>query len=402
MTNLPMNLRLRSTKQLAMPVLLLYVVLLGTASLFAQEAEEDASLAPPEILTTLPEQYADDVRQFQGIASLEVCSNDCLWAAWYTGGKGEEFENSVLVSFSNDAARTWSLVMAIDPDGMGPVRAFDPALWHDPNGNLWLFWCQSYHYYDGRCGVWAMRTANPEDGKTANWSSPVRLCDGIMMNKPTVDSQGRFLYPVSVWRHPHSLNLDTPKGAFCYVSLDQGESVTLLGQTFLPDQESIHDEPMIIQRKDGSLKMYLRTTYGIGEAISEDGGKTWTDTVASKIKNTSSRFFIRRLQSGALLLVKNGPIDQDVGRSQLTAFVSDDDGETWIGGLMFEERGDTSYPDGGQSDDGTITIVYDYNRYTDREILCARFTEEDVRQGKFVSPQSATRILINKATGKFQ
>lgn len=386
-------------KQLTKSVLLLCVVLWGSVPLRSQEVE-DASLLPPKIVTNLTGQYADDARQFQGIASLEVCSNTCLWSAWYTGGNGEEFENSILVSFSKDAGETWSTIMAIDPDEKGPVRAFDPSLWHDPDGNLWLFWQQSYHYYDGRCGVWAMKTAHPEDGKDALWSDPVRLCDGIMMNKPTVDREGRWLYPVAVWRHPHTLNLDTPKGAFCYVSRNKGKTVTQLGQIYLADAESIHDEQMIVQRKDGSLKMYLRTTYGIGESVSTDRGKTWTDTVPSKIKNTSSRFFIRRLQSGALLLVKNGPIDQDVGRCQLTAYISDDDGETWTGGLMFEERGDTSYPDGGQSDDGVITIVYDFNRFSDREILCTRFTEEDVRQGKFVSPQCKTRILINKATGQ--
>ncbi len=50
----------------------------------------------------------------------------------------------------------------------------------------------------------------------------------------------------------------------------------------------------------------------------------------------TSRFFVRRLKSGALLLVKHGPLDKRVKREQLTAFVSDDDGKTWQGGLLLD------------------------------------------------------------------
>ena len=41
---------------------------------------------------------------------------------------------------------------------------------------------------------------------------------------------------------------------------------------------------------------------------SSDGGQTWSAPTPSGISNPSTRFFIRRLQSGKLLLVKNGPV----------------------------------------------------------------------------------------------
>jgi hypothetical protein len=43
--------------------------------------------------------------------------------------------------------------------------------------------------------------------------------------------------------------------------------------------------------------------------------------------------------------------------------------------------------------------VYDFNRKTDKEILLAVFTEEDVAAKKLVDSRSALRLLINKATG---
>ena len=58
-----------------------------------------------------------------------------------------------------------------------------------------------------------------------------------------------------------------------------------------------------------------------------------------------------------------------------------------------------SYPDGFQAPDGLIHILYDWNRHTDAEILMAKFREEDVLAGKFVSPDAKPRILVNKALG---
>jgi hypothetical protein len=83
----------------------------------------------------------------------------------------------------------------------------------------------------------------------------------------------------------------------------------------------------------------------------------------------------------------------------LSAWLSDDDGVTWQGGLMLDERTGISYPDGVQAPDGTIYISYDRNRATDGEILMARFTEEDILAGKLVGPRSKLRMLISRPLG---
>jgi hypothetical protein len=41
----------------------------------------------------------------------------------------------------------------------------------------------------------------------------------------------------------------------------------------------------------------------------------------------------------------------------MTAFVSDDDGATWNGGLLLDER-ESSYPDGIQAEDGTTSVLW--------------------------------------------
>jgi hypothetical protein len=47
----------------------------------------------------------------------------------------------------------------------------------------------------------------------------------------------------------------------------------------------------------------------------------------------------------------------------MTAFVSENDGATWKGGLLLDER-ESSYPDGVQAEDSTLFVIYDHQRYT--------------------------------------
>ena len=154
---------------------------------------------------------------------------------------------------------------------------------------------------------------------------------------------------------------------------------------------------MIIERKDKSLWMLARTSKGIMESTSTDGGRTWSKPSNSIIKHPVARFHIRRLASGRILFIKHGKtIDSHKDRSLLSAWLSDDDGKSWNGGLILDERKGISYPDGFQSPDGTLYISYDRNRSTDGEILLARFTEEDILARKLVGSKSKLRMLISR------
>ncbi|MDR1964815.1 MAG: glycoside hydrolase [Planctomycetaceae bacterium] len=378
------------------PIFSLIVMIIFVQFNFAQEFP--GVLDAPSILKPVPAEYGNDKRQFQGIPSMTIAPNGRLWATWYSGGTGEGDKNYVLLATSGDAGKTWTEpIFAIDVPG--PVRTFDPSMWTDPEGKVWLFWAQSFHLWDGRAGVWCAITdsGNRED---AVWSEPRRLCDGIMMCKPIADSKNRWLLPVAIWNN----NVDhqdkkIPFGSSIIASEDNGKTWNFLGNAVIPKNEISCDENMIVERKDGSFFMWIRAKYGIAETNSLDGGKTWSEPKRSGIPHTASRFFVRRLQSGKLLLVKHGGISQQTGRSHLTAMLSDDDGKSWNGHLLLDERAGVSYPDGDQAKDGTIFIIYDFNRTGEKEILMARFTEEDILAGNIVSQNSTLRILVNKATG---
>jgi hypothetical protein len=66
---------------------------------------------------------------------------------------------------------------------------------------------------------------------------------------------------------------------------------------------------------------------------------------------------------------------------------------------MLDERLGVSYPDGQQTKDGLIHIIYDFNRTADRNILMAVFREEDAAAGKVVSRDARLRQLVSKGSG---
>jgi hypothetical protein len=307
-----------------------------------------------------------------------------LWAVY--GRDVESPRNFQVLRCSDDDGRSWSEVKLMILPRQG-VRAMSGCIWSDPRGRLWVFWGQSAGQADGRFGVWAIVTGDP-DADDPQWSAPRRIGDGILLNKPTVLAAGDWLLTASVWKADNSIRV--------YASTDQGKTFTLRGTANVPDPATRGpDEPMIVQRRDGSLWMMVRVQ-GLAETVSQDGGKTWTPVERIAIQHPTSRFFLRRLNSGALLLVKHGPLDQRTGREQLMAFVSDDDGRSWQGGLMLDERQHVTYPDGVQAPDGTIYVIYDYNRTPDGMILMATFREEDVRAGKPLSDKIRLRLEVDR------
>jgi predicted neuraminidase len=362
-------------------------------------ADRDPAVAAPSVDLSPGPEYADDQRPFQGIPGIERAPGGRLWATWYAGGETEGPENYVLLVTSGDDGATWSApALVVDPPGM--VRAYDPCLWVDPLGRLWLFWAQSYGWWDGRAGVWAIRTDQP-DAAEPQWSEPRRLCDGIMMNKPVALSSGEWALPAAIWSiqprtgdGEHTHELGERAGSNMVVSLDEGGTWEYRGGSTVPGRAC--DEHHIIELRDDRLWMLVRTDYGIGESYSLDRGRRWSPGRPSWIPHIpAARFFIRRLTSGNLLLVKHRPPDGRT-RSHLEAYLSEDDGRSWIGGLSIDERASVSYPDATQSGDGLIYLIYDYDRTGGREILMATFREADVLAGQTVSPGARLGVLVNK------
>lgn len=367
------------------------------------EKVADFALQTPKLNTSPLPEYDYDQLDYGMTIGIDRTPGGRLWACWVAGGDSPAAY--FVLATSDDDGATWSrprlVVDTHDKDLPRPRSTLVGNLWTDPLGRMWLFFDQSMDMFDGRGGVWATVCENP-DAAEPKWSTPKRITDGVMLNKPTVLSTGEWMAPVSLDQRggfgPFKgcfTELDSKRGANVFVSTDQGKTWQRRGAAVFPSPN--WHEHMIVERKDGSLWMLARTGKGIMESQSTDAGRTWSKPQPSSINHPVARFFIRRLASGNLLLVKHGAlIDKHDGRSQLTAWLSDDDGKTWVGGLMLDERTGVSYPDGLQATDSAIYISYDRNRAKDGEILLARFTEKDVLAKKLVDSDSKLKMLISR------
>ncbi|MEZ0299867.1 MAG: sialidase family protein [Candidatus Methylacidiphilales bacterium] len=384
----------------------------------------DLALIPPILNTDPLPRYDYDRLDYGMTIGLERTRGGRLWACWVGGG--DNHKAFFVLATSDDDGTSWSKPrLVIDPhDDALPLarRTIVGTLWLDPRGRLWLFFDQSMAYFDGRGGNWYTRCEEP-DADNPQWTTPVRIWHGCTLNKPTVRSTGEWLLPVSLWNrgkippkyHVSNLpegdeerirpnpfsgafkELDHLRMANVLVSHDEGVTWQLWGGVAYPSPD--FDEHHLVERRDGSIWMTARTgwDHGMYHSVSLDGGVTWSKP-GKYLEQVSSRHFIRRLASGRLLMVKHGmPVQtRPPVRSHLTAYLSDDDGKTWRGGLLLDERAAVSYPDGTQAPDGRIFISYDWNRDEEGNVLLARFTEEDVLTGRCVSPGSALQVLISR------
>lgn len=381
--------------------------------------ENNSSLTPANVyVNPTEERFQDYYRRWQGIPSIEVTDQGRIFVNFYTGQDAEVGGNIMMLCISDNDGKSFHSCATVVEHPDPECRIYDPNLWIDPNGHLWMSYTQARGFNDARSGVWVVICEHP-DADELIWSSPRRIANGIMMNKPTITKNGEWLFPCAIWcdksgsipteRH----NLENEQFSNVYASNDKGKTISLRGHADVPQRS--FDEHMIVEKKDGTLWMLVRTFYGIGESFSTDGGYTWTPGKKSHIDGPCSRFFIRRLKSGRLLMINHYDFDQRIdlddimsqgdvkswkGRSHLTAMLSDDDGKTWPYTLLLDERNEVSYPDAKEAADGYIYVTYDWERVKQREILMARFTEEDILNGTISSEKGQLRILVNKALGQ--
>ena len=112
-----------------------------------------------------------------------------------------------------------------------------------------------------------------------------------------------------------------------YYSDDDGESWQQgSGDAIVPGGGA---EPVVVERKDGSVLMVIRTRLShIYRCESDDGGDTWNVPVPMPLVSPGAPSNMKRIPStGDLLLVWNHSLE--MRRNPLTAAISTDDGETW-------------------------------------------------------------------------
>ena len=364
-------------------------------------------VTPTLILDPFPS-YEKKYLPFAMAASMESTPKGRLWTCW---AGGEDGPNAyLLASYSDDQGKSWcDPVFVIDPQAHGlKMGTRLGSFWCDPKGRLWLFFHQSVGMFDGSCSNWFVRCDDPDAEKPV-WSEPVSIGFGASLNKPIVRQNGEWVLPVSLWERWHIdkpfadyyHELDPVRGANVFVSDDEGASWWFRGGIIFED--SCFNEHSVVELPDGRLWMLSRGMQAAFQSFSADGGATWQPQ-QTFFPHVNSKAVFRRLQSGNILLIKHGTdivtapprkAAEDWGvRKELTAFLTADEGQTWSGGLLLDERESVSYPDIAQAPNGDIYVHYDRDRAGAAEILFARFREEDVVAGALVGKDASLKNLV--------
>lgn len=149
-------------------------------------------------------------------------------------------------------------------------------------------------------------------------------------------------------------------------------------------------QPALAIKKDGTIAAYMRDNGPPPQlhyySESEDGGKTWSDVVDSKVVNPGSGSDIVTLANGNWVLAYN---DLEDGRWSLAVSLSEDEGKTWKYTRHIEfdktKKDKFSYPSIIQGKDGMIHVIYTYQKYNtfpydDDTIKYIRFSEEWIKE----------------------
>ncbi len=346
------------------------------------------------------EQFASGRRVWQGIPGIERTRKGRLFATFYSGGTKEQLGNFCPLILSDDDGATWTEPIAAAYRGED-YRCFDSCLWMDPLGRLWFTWAISPEH-----AVWGVLCDDP-DAATLSWTKPRIIGRDVMLQKPVALTTGEWLFPIAVWRDGVFVLRDcttqqADKRSFVYRSANHGKTLVKLGGADVPGRS--FDEHMVLEMRDGTLRMFVRTRDGIGQSTSYDRGHTWTPGVDTGWGGPCSRFWIGRLRSGNILLVNHYKFK---GRSNLTAMLSRDECRSWEGHLLLDGRDSVSYPDVTEDAEGHIYIIYDRDRggflhslrdaeKRAREILLAKVTEQDIFAGQVVGKESFLQRIISK------
>ena len=382
----------------------------------------DLELMPPVVNANPdPKVYGFDKIDFAMNAGMARTRGGRLVALWHAGADGPR--SYVAGTWSDDDGKTWQGTKFVigNRDPLFYVGASAPIyrtivisnVWAAPDGTLRIYAFQAMNQFDDRGVLFEIVCRDPDAAEPV-WEPAKFLYYGSAHNKPTVLKDGTWIIPADFELCTYLTDnaftdLDPLRGCGVLASTDGGRTWTRRGAA-RPDDDRHYCEHSILERADGGLHMVLRTGKGTMVSESADGGWTWTKPVLpDSFRQPVSRCSCIRLASGRWLLVKNGFTPMEIvtkenddpkhrwwtPRSRLTAFVSDDEGRTWKGGLRLDPRERVAYPDAFQAPDGSIYVTYDHDRNTKSDqLLFAKFTEADVLAEKIVTPGMSLQNVI--------
>ena len=258
----------------------------------------------------------------------------------FTGGRGDAASAVLAARHSDDGGKTWSDKDEVVVPQIGKQNVMSVSLLRLADGRIALFYLVKNSNADCRPHV----QFSGDEAKT--WTKP-RSCVTepvylVLNNNRAVQlkvgkAAGRIILPVA----RHSRADDKPgfhRGvATCYYSDDGGATFRKSDAELEapPESRSGLQEPLVVERRDGSLLMLCRTDRGCQyRSESTDAGATWSEARPTDLASPLSPASVARIPAtNDLMLVWNDHSAVDPAlkdkRTPLTVAVSSDEGQTW-------------------------------------------------------------------------
>jgi len=284
---------------------------------------------------------------------VELKNGDVL-AAWF-GGTGEG-KPDVAIWSSRRSNGQWSTPVELvrEPE----IACYNPVLFHSADGKLWF-----YYKFGPHPNVWsAGRRFSTDEGKT--WSAVEHLPAGLygpIRAKPLVLPEGTIVSGTSVESY-------RSWAAWIERSTDNGQTWTRIGPIAAPDDPAAKIgtygiiQPSVVQLKNGTLRMYARSTEQIGKicvADSHDGGLHWSAVHRLDLPNPNSGIDAVSLRDGRVVTIFNNTTK---GRTPLNLAVSTDGERFRVFHTLESDPGEFSYPSMIQASNGDLYATYTWNR----------------------------------------
>jgi len=366
-----------------------------------------------------------NLRIFQGCPQVEISEGGRLWATWF--GSNVQAERAPyhkdqfsIISTSADDGRTWKEVFVFDPSELLGGGASDPMLWRDPEGNIRFIGLRNIDFRgkdEFASSAWEFTMLDPENEHTA-WTAPRLLGNkNISVMKPLIFPDGTIMRSMDDFKL-----VGVPDKVRIRFLKEGVDGRPIFVSEFPVDNDAVFAEQMPIIRKDGSLFTFYRARKGQKFAESFDGGKSWKlGGYYPKQFSINTKCILKTLPSGRVLLVANDvQMKEENGRrtyfytdengrqreltkhrtsrTRMTAWLSDDDGQTFPHRLLLCDDGQISYPSAALGKDGAIYIVYDQGRGVigQHTIFLSKITEEDILAGELVEEQSFLNNIVSR------
>ena len=282
-------------------------------------------------------------------STIAEAANGDLVVVWYGGSYESADDQTLFLARRKQGERAWHPPEALIRNSF------------QPPGNAVVFRAGS----DRLCIVWARMEASRPLRRGGGWGQTRLLFRTSKDNGITWSKDHLFLDGVREGLHNVPISLGSgvlllPLGHSFAGSSDDGLTWERLGAVTGGGQ------PTTIQRTDGTLLTLLRKSPHIMQTESRDDGRTWSQAIASELKNPDSGIAMTRLRHGHLVLLFN---DSSTDRTPLSITRSLDEGRTWEPPLVLESNpGEYSYPCVIQTADEKIHITYTFRRYAIKHV----------------------------------